>query len=72
MNQLPRTLIWAGAALIAAGVLLHFAGRLPFRLGRLPGDLVIRGKHGTLYLPIVTCLLLSAILSIAAALFRKR
>ena len=72
MNQLPRTLIWAGAVLIAVGLLLHFAGRLPFRLGRLPGDLVIRGRYGTLYLPIVTCLLLSIILSLAAALFRKR
>ena len=72
MTPLPRTLIWAGIALIAGGLLLHFAGRLPFRLGRLPGDLVIRGRYGTLYLPIVTCLLLSVILSLAAALFRKR
>ncbi len=72
MNHLPKTLIWAGAALVAAGILLHFAGRLPFRLGRLPGDLVIRCKHGTLHLPLATCLLLSVILSLAAALFRKR
>ncbi len=72
MNQLPRTLIWAGAALVVAGIVLHFAGKLPLRLGRLPGDLVIRGRFGTLYLPLATCLLLSVILSLAAALFRKR
>ena len=32
-------------------------------LGRLPGDIAIRGEHGGFYFPIVTCLLISLILS---------
>ncbi len=72
MNLLSKTLIWAGAVLVAVGILLHLAGRLPFRLGRLPGDLVVRGKYGTLYVPLATGLLLSVILSLAVTLFKKR
>jgi len=39
-------------------------GRLPLRLGRLPGDIAYRGKHGSFYFPVVTCLLLSAVLTL--------
>lgn len=62
----------AGGLLLAAGLLIHFSHRLPFRLGRLPGDIVIEGKHGGFYFPIVTCLILSVLFSIIMALLRKR
>jgi len=68
---LGRMLIVLGAVLIAAGVLITFAGRLPLRLGHLPGDIVIRGKHGAFYFPLVTCILLSVILSLVMWLFRR-
>lgn len=61
-----------GALVFVAGVLLHFSGRLPFRLGRLPGDIVWKGKHGAFYFPVVTCLVLSVVLSLVMALLRKR
>jgi len=41
------------------------------RLGRLPGDIYVRGKHTGFYFPIVTCLLLSVVLSLAMWLFRR-
>lgn len=72
MGSLPRNLIWLGVALIGAGLLLHFAGRLPFRLGRLPGDIHVRFKNGSFYFPIVTCLVLSLVISLVLALNRKR
>lgn len=56
-----RLFIVAGLVLVAIGLLLTFGPRLPFRLGRLPGDIVIEGKSGSFYFPIVTCLLLSAL-----------
>ena len=67
-----RTLIVAGIALIAVGLLFTFGEKLPIRLGRLPGDIVIRGKNGTFYFPVVTSILLSALLSLVMWLFNRR
>ncbi len=63
-RELGRTLLVLGALLVSVGALLYIGGKLPFRLGRLPGDIVHRGEHTTFYFPIVTCLLLSAALSL--------
>jgi hypothetical protein len=41
-------------------------------MGRLPGDIRIEGRRGGFYFPIVTCLLISAVLSIAVWLFSRR
>ena len=54
----------AAAVLAAAGALLLFGARLPFRLGRLPGDIVYHGRHGSFYFPIVTCIVVSVILTL--------
>lgn len=66
-----RVLIGLGLILVAAGVLLTFAGRLPFRLGRLPGDIFVQGKNSTFYFPIVTCLIVSVVLSLVMWLARR-
>jgi hypothetical protein len=63
-RELGRMLLMLGALLVSVGALLYFGGKLPFRLGRLPGDIIHRGEHTTFYFPIVTCLLLSAALSL--------
>ena len=60
VRELGRTFLILGGLLVVVGALLYFGGKLPFRLGRLPGDIVHRGEHTTFYFPIVTCLLLSA------------
>jgi uncharacterized membrane protein len=71
MMPLGRLLIVAGLALVALGVLVTFAGRLPFKLGHLPGDIFIQGKNSTFYFPIVTCILLSILLSLVMWLLRR-
>jgi hypothetical protein len=53
--------------LVAAGV----AMKLGVPLGRLPGDIVIRREHTTFYFPIVTCILVSVVLSAVAWLLRR-
>jgi DUF2905 family protein len=68
---LGRMLIAIGLILVGVGILLNFAGRLPFRLGRLPGDIFIQGKNSTFYFPLVTCLVLSALLSLVIWIFRR-
>lgn len=57
---MPRILILLGLLLIAAGLLWPWMGWL----GHLPGDIIVRQKNFTLYVPIVTGILLSIVLSL--------
>lgn len=57
-----RILILIGLFLVAAGLLWPYLARLG--LGRLPGDIAIRGEHGGFYFPVVTCLVVSLVLSL--------
>lgn len=59
---MSRTLIILGAVLILLGVLWPWLGRIGF--GRLPGDILIEGKHFTVYFPLATGLLISLLLSL--------
>jgi hypothetical protein len=67
-----RALIVAGLLLVGVGLLLTLGERLPIRFGRLPGDIVVRGKSGTFYFPVVTCLLVSLVLTLLGWLFSRR
>jgi hypothetical protein len=63
-----------GRVLIAAGVLLVLAGlavQAGLPLGRLPGDIVIRRGTGTFYFPIVTCIVISVVLTLVATFLRR-
>lgn len=64
---MARLLIVAGVVLVVAGVLL----KLGVPIGRLPGDIVVRRGNSTFYFPIVTCILVSVLLSILAAVLRR-
>lgn len=57
-----RVLVIIGLAITAIGLLWPWVVRLG--LGRLPGDIHIRGTHGTFFFPITTCILVSVILSL--------
>jgi len=67
-----RILIFAGLALLAAGIIITLAERSGIHLGSLPGDIRIQGKHGSFYFPIVTCIIVSAILSLLMWLINRR
>lgn len=68
-RELGRTLLFLGALLLVLGAFFYFGAKLPFRLGKLPGDVTARGQHSTFYFPIVTCLVLSVVLSFLFWLF---
>lgn len=55
--------------LIIAGVGLLIMVGVP--LGRLPGDVVVRRGNTTFYVPIVTSLLVSLVLTVLLSLFRR-
>ncbi len=63
-------LILLGVFIILIGVLLVIGEKIPW-IGRLPGDIIIRKKNFTFYFPIVTSILISIILTLFFALFRK-
>jgi hypothetical protein len=65
-----RFLIIAGAVIVAVGVIFLLADKIP--LGRLPGDIHIGGGRIKIYIPIVTCILLSVVVTIILNFFSKR
>ena len=62
-GSVGRALIVFGLVLAAAGLLVSLAPKLPW-LGRLPGDILIRRDHLTVYVPLASCLLASLVLSL--------
>ena len=71
MQDLGRVLILVGAAVVLFGLVLVFAPRVPW-LGRLPGDIFIRRGTFTFYFPLVTCIVVSVVLTVILSLFFRR
>ena len=65
-------LIALGLVVAAVGVLILLTEKLPIRLGRLPGDIILRGKQSVFYFPLVTCLLISVVLSLVLWIVNRR
>ncbi|KMK75714.1 DUF2905 domain-containing protein [Alkalihalobacillus pseudalcaliphilus] len=63
MNTIPKFIITIGVVLIVVGILWQLFGRF-IPLGKLPGDIVIKGENTSFYFPVVTCLLISVVLSL--------
>ncbi|MFD9360652.1 hypothetical protein COK01_13860 [Priestia megaterium] len=57
MNDMPKMLITLGGILVVIGLLWQF-------VGKLPGDIFIKKGNTTFYFPIVTCILVSVVLSL--------
>ncbi len=70
MADMGKNLMYIGLLLLVIGCVMHFGGKfIPF--GRLPGDINIVGENGSFHFPVVTCILISIILSVIANLFSK-
>lgn len=66
---MQRFLIILGAALVIVGLGWPWLSKLG--LGRLPGDIHIERDGFSFHFPIVTCVIVSLVLSLLIALFRK-
>jgi hypothetical protein len=66
---MQRALIILGVVLVAASLAWPWISKLG--LGRLPGDIRIEGESGGFYFPIVTCLVISMVLSLLLWFFRR-
>ena len=62
MLNVGKGLMVLGAVLVAAGLLVYIFARLGFR--GLPGDIHYTSPNVRIYFPIVTCLVISAVLTL--------
>ncbi|MBX6322276.1 MAG: DUF2905 domain-containing protein [Rhodospirillaceae bacterium] len=69
MNGFGRWLVVVGVVLVIVGLLWPLLGRIG--LFRLPGDIVITRGSFRFYFPIVTCIVLSVVISVILWLMRK-
>ena len=67
MQDVGKMLFIVGLVLAVTGAVLWKTGGL----GRLPGDIFVQRGNSTFYFPLVTCLVVSAVLTVLAWLFRR-
>lgn len=70
-DSLGKTLMIFGAVLLIVGAVLHFGAKIPW-LGRLPGDIHVEKENFSFYFPVVTCIVISVILTVVFNLFSRR
>lgn len=69
LKALAKLLIILGIVLIAVGLAWLAGERLG--LGRLPGDIVIERENVRIYIPLMTSLIVSVVLSLVLWLFSR-
>jgi hypothetical protein len=70
MRELGKFVVIIGVIMTLVG-LVFWSGFAPKWLGRLPGDIRIERDHSAFYFPIVTCIILSIVLSLLLSIFRR-
>lgn len=70
MSQLGRVLIVIGLVAVVVGGIMVALGKLG--VGRLPGDIVLERKNLKVYIPIVSSIVISVVLTLLANLLLRR
>ena len=66
---MQKLLITLGLGIAAIGVLYPYLRHLG--LGQLPGDIILKGENSTFYFPVVSCIVISLLVSVLLNLFRS-
>ena len=61
--ELAKLLMLVGVVVFIIGLVVLVAPKIPW-LGRLPGDIDLKSRNVRIYFPIVTCIILSILLTI--------
>jgi hypothetical protein len=69
-GNLGKVLVIVGIVFVVLGFLLILGEKIPW-IGRLPGDIYIKRERFSFYFPIVTCIIISILLTLLFSLFRK-
>jgi hypothetical protein len=67
--MIQKILIIIGILFVLIGLLFPFLRDIG--LGRLPGDIVIKKEKSSFYFPIVTCILVSIVISLILMFLKK-
>ena len=70
LGALGKMLVLLGVFIILVGLLLMVGDKIPW-VGKLPGDIVIKKEKFTFYFPLATSILISLLITLFFALFRK-
>ncbi|OLC26910.1 MAG: DUF2905 domain-containing protein [Verrucomicrobia bacterium] len=70
MRELGKFAVVIGIVITLVGLVM-WSGFAPRWLGRLPGDIRIERGNSAFYFPIVTCIILSIVLSLLMSIFRR-
>lgn len=70
MGSIGKIIISLGITLVIIGMIITYGSKLG--LGRLPGDIFIKKGNVTFYFPILTCVIISIILTLIGNLFFRR
>jgi len=68
--ELGKFLVIIGIAIVVIGIIL-WSGMGAGFLGKLPGDIRIERGDSAFYFPIVTCIIISIVLSLIFSFFRR-
>jgi Protein of unknown function (DUF2905) len=64
-GDIGKTLVILGGLVLAVGLVFMVASKFSWLgLGHLPGDIRYKGKHTSLYFPLTTCVILSAVVTL--------
>ena len=69
-TTIGKLLLIVGLLVAAAGGFMALGGKLPF--GSLPGDISIRSSSTSFSFPIVSCIIISVVLTVVINLFLRR
>jgi hypothetical protein len=69
-GSIGKILIICGVVLVVLGLILILGDKIPW-IGRLPGDIYIKREKFTFYFPLMTSIIISLLLTLLFALFRK-
>jgi hypothetical protein len=72
LSSLAKLIIAVGVFLVLGGGLLLLLGKMGIPLGRLPGDISYHKGNFSFYFPLVTCLILSLVLTIVLNVLLRR
>lgn len=64
MEGLAKLIIGAGVVLVLVGGVILLLGKLGINLGQLPGDIHVEGERSSFHFPIVTCIIVSVVLTV--------
>ena len=68
MEGIAKILMFAGISLFLAGLLIYILNKFGLQL---PGDILIRRENSTFYFPIMSCIVISLILTVILNFFRR-